>query len=34
MSWLQRYGSQLNLSRNAVSASQQYADIFYHNSEY
>jgi hypothetical protein len=31
MNWLQRYGSQLNLSRNGLSAAQYYTDIFYHN---
>lgn len=34
MNWLQRYGSQLNLSRNGLSAAQNYVDIFYHNTKY
>lgn len=34
MNWIQRYGAQLYLSRNATSAAHLYCDLFYHNNSY
>ncbi len=34
MLWLQRYGHNLNLSKNCVAAAQHYADMYYHNYTY